>query len=143
MRVDAGPQHCQATVSAPVLIDLLRPFEVDVWSVGGVTRDQVTSALAEGRLNPEPPERSWMRGPCSAQAHAERIAYLVHHDWPPGERLEVDVTASGAVMLEDGNHRLHALAYLGSTQDVLVAIYGYLDVAEELFGITIDEEECA
>ena len=129
----------RTTLPVQHLIELIGPFEDDVWGVGGVTEADVEWALNEGRLSEENP--CWNFGGLSTpEAHAERIAWLITHGWDPNEPLWVDVKASGVVSLDDGNHRLHALAYLGSTENVLVEIYGFIDVAEEVLGIRLEEE---
>lgn len=123
------------TVSAETLIALLDPLHSDPWNVGGVTSEQVTRALNEGRLRPSNP--CWGDQPPEADHHAERIAWLIHHGWDRNEPLHLDVDQCGGVCLNDGNHRLYALAYQRRAEPVVVDVSGFIDIAAELLDVYI------
>ncbi|MDT8913527.1 hypothetical protein [Amycolatopsis sp. PS_44_ISF1] len=127
------------TVSIEKLVDLLDPLHADPWSVGLVTRDQVTAALRDGRLRTENP--CWQDSPgamVDSDAHAERIAWLVRYGWDTAaEFLQVEVDEYGGIGLEDGHHRLYVLAFLGLDGPIMIELTGYLDMAEILLDVTI------
>jgi hypothetical protein len=123
------------TVASRTLVALLDPLHSDPWDVGGVTADQVTRALGEGRLRADNP--CWSGEPPGADEHAERVAWLVRHGWDRDEPFHLDVDLYGGVCLNDGNHRLYALAYQGRVEPVVVAISGFIDIAEEVLGVNI------
>jgi hypothetical protein len=129
------------TRPASDLVARIEPFKGDVWNVGGVSPADVFWALSDGRLSETNPHWDWQKGVVgTTEEHAERIAWLVTYGWDPDEPLLAVLECDGSLHLEDGNHRLHALACLGSTDDVLVQIYGPLDVIEEVFGVSLYEE---
>lgn len=133
---------CLARIPAQKLVRLTGALDgAEPWCDGGVRREHVDAALRENRLSDVNPR--W-KNPLSVddtpEMHAERIAWLVVHGWDPEEPLDIEVKASSALYVHDGNHRLHALAYLGDDRPVLISIYGFLGVAEELFGIEISGE---
>jgi len=130
----------QAIIPVRNLIELVNPFVGDVWVIGGVGQEDVAVALDEERLSDVNP--SWtFEGVvnATAQDHAERIAWLITYGWDPNEPLSVEVDVKGVVTLGDGNHRLHALAYLDADVDVLVDIYGCIEVVEAVFDICLEE----
>jgi hypothetical protein len=134
-------QTWEMTLPAQQLIELVRPFEVDVWVGGVVSAEDVAWALDDGRLSEIGPGWDWNTYLAStAQDHAERIAWLVTYGWDPDEPLVVVVNTDGVVTMEDGNHRLHALAYLGAAVDVLVQVCGYMEVVEDVFNVCLHEE---
>jgi hypothetical protein len=125
---------------AAELIARIKPFSIDIWSVGGVSPADVLRAQNEGRLSETNPHWDWQNGVVgTTQDHAERIAWLVTHGWDPDEPLLAVLECDGRFHLEDGNHRLHALAYLGSADDVLIQITGFRQVIEEVFGVSLHD----
>lgn len=122
-------------VNIETLVYLLDPLRSDTWGVGLVTVDQIDQALRDERLRPDNP--CWNDLPANTDDHAERIAWLIRHGWDTSEPLQLDVDQHGGVSLNDGNHRLYALAYTGATGPVVVALSGFIDVAEHLLDITI------
>lgn len=130
-------------VPAPILVREVMPFSITPWNSGNVTEAMVQRAIREDRLSGD--NSCWyvdIGDYVPASHHAERIAYLVVHDWPDwpiAGRIEVDW--KGEVSLLDGNHRVHALALKKETGDVVVELSGFLDVAEQVFGITIPDNE--
>lgn len=134
--------HWHTVLPASFLFSLGQPYVHDPWGAGGVVDvDDVYAALNEGRLrdtNPANPLQ-WYFG--TPQEHAERIAYLVYYGWDHAEELTITVDASGEVAFEDGNHRLHALAYHGVDVAVGVMVCGDVDVLAHVFGDYFDEAE--
>lgn len=129
-----GTDLC-VTVSTQALVALLDPLHSDPWDVGGVAGEQVTRALSEGRLRADNP--CWSDQLPDADDHAERVAWLIRYGWDRDEPFHLDVDQYGGVCLNDGNHRLYALAYQRCAEPVLVAISGFLDIASELLGVPI------
>jgi hypothetical protein len=127
------------TVRVPTLVTLLDPLGADPWGVGTVGVDEVQAALRERRLRPDNPcWQDTQQAVSSTRTHGERIAWLVHHGWDiDTELMHVDVDEYGGIGLNEGNHRLFALAFLGVAGPITVELSGYLDVAEVLFGVTI------
>lgn len=132
--VDLSADLC-VTVSALALVALLDPLHSDPWDVGGVTTEQVARALSEGRLRADNP--CWSEQPPDADDHAERIAWLIRHGWDRDEPLHLDVDQYGGVCLNDGNHRLYALAYMRHGSPVVVTISGFIDIAGDLLGVRV------
>lgn len=128
-----------ATVEIRRLVELLDPLEADPWGVGRIAVRQVDAALRQGRLRAENPY--WCDGPegaGTAKAHAERIAWLIRYGWDvEGDPLRVEVDVHGRIGLNDGNHRLFALAVLRIAGPVTVDVSGYLDPAEDLLEVSI------
>lgn len=125
-----------------ILVDLLDPLNQDPWAVGGVSSEQVYSALAQGRLRTDNPcweSDGWLNGgEADSEEHAERIAWLVEYGWDTSEIFQLEVDLYGGVCLNDGNHRLYALALFGCREAIVrVEVSGFLDIAVELLGVSI------
>lgn len=122
-------------IPSEVLIDFFDPLNGDPWGVGDITPALVAQALSEGRLRDNNPYWSDTCG--TSNDHVERIAWLVYHGWNLLEPLEIEVSECDIAYLNDGNHRLYALAFAGVDCQVSVSLSGFLDFAEDLFGIAI------
>jgi len=110
-------------------------FDRMIWSGQGddpITREEVASAIAEGRFQKMPLDTEGTR-----RDHVERIAYLVVHPARTPLELDVGIPHLGCHVdwpLLDGHHRLAAAIYRGdATIDIDAA--GSIDYAEELFGV--------
>lgn len=103
------------TIPLMRLIDL-NPFDFLPWPDGQyITKEGVTSAIWEGRLEPTPysedmysPERDlW-----TSRRHEERIAYLIKNNISDPITLEFSHPDDPDVLdCDDGNHRLAAAFY--------------------------------
>jgi hypothetical protein len=130
------PGRLLVTVSIRRLVDLLDPLHADPWSVGVLPPAPVLAALRDGRLRAQNP--CWHERLGSATAHAERIAWLIHHGWDGGLDLpHLEVDEYGGVGLHDGHHRLYVLALLDIDGPITIELSGFLDIAETLLGIVI------
>ncbi len=115
------------------------PFTHAVWSEnpGPLTVEEVTLAIAEGRLGDRPHGDDWSKW--SRQQHVERVAYLVVYPDPTPIELDVGVPELGchvAWPLQDGHHRLAAAFYRGD-KTIEVDVSGSLDYAEHVLGVPV------
>lgn len=121
---------------------LISPFEQVPWDCAQFSEEDVLSV---------PPEeycdtpymldvQDWVAG--QTGYHTSRIAYLKAHGWE-GETQDyrplLSVESDGKCRLLDGNHRF-AAAILREDQCFLVEIDGFLDVADEVLNVKIDQE---
>lgn len=115
------------------------PFECCVWRglKKPITREEVSRALAEGRLRASPIIN---QDKATRRDHIRRIAFLVQHGWTDAISLDVGVPVLGHHVdwiVVDGNHRLAAAFYRGDTS-ILVEVDGQIDYAERLLGVAFD-----
>lgn len=130
-----GDGDTVVVTTVETLVGLLDPIHGDPWGVGLIRGEVVHAALQDGRLRPTNP--CWADTAADDNDHAERIAWLIHHGWDRAEPLHLDVDQHGGATLNDGNHRLYALAWMEASGDVRVAVSGFLDEAEVALGVTI------
>lgn len=119
---------------------LCDPF-TNPWTDEAFTREQVSQAIKEGRLN----STSYSDGhdEWDTKRHIERIAFLAVHGWTDAIKIDVGIPSLGfsvAWPVQDGNHRLGAAIY---RRDHLIAssVAGQVDFANELFGVDVTEGE--
>lgn len=125
------------TVDVRRLVELMDPFNNPPWC-GNFPASMVHDAIIDGRLNPVNP--CWPdsgQDDMSEMSHAERIAFLVVHGWDDSNPVSVEVGENGEIWLTDGNHRLHALAYMKVSGQIRIQIGGFIDIAEELLDVRI------
>lgn len=122
-------------VSIPVrrIARLFNPLRKSPWEAPPVTRADVTAAIREKRLAPEP----------GSSDHAGRIAWMVLN--PDANPIEIDVGVPHlgcfvAWPITDGNHRLAAAIY---RRDGLISaeVGGDLEYARMLFGVDCQEPD--
>lgn len=120
------PPHEQpppATISLAMLIANANPFEIDVWGVGPLSRDEVAAAIAA---------RKFVRTPnhtATRLAHTRRVAYLATHphSWAP---ISVECGPSGFEVV-DGYHRI-AAAIFSARQTIAADLSGFESVIRRL-----------
>lgn len=129
-------------VPAALLLDILDPFDCPPWPVTDTdtgfmapfTADDVREAIVTNRLHSR---RALFPDLVDAATHISRVAYLVQ-TWindgtdPP----IVEVMDPEWLIVDDGYHRICAAAVRGD-EHVHVEVGGWLEAAEQMFGVRI------
>ena len=121
---------------------LISPFEQVPWDCEQFSAEDVLSVSpSEYCDTPYVLEvQDWVAG--QTGYHISRIAYLKAHGWEGEEqdhRPLLSVESDGRCRLLDGNHRF-AAAVLRDDQFFLVEIDGFLDAADEVLNVQIEQE---
>ncbi|WP_215545034.1 hypothetical protein [Amycolatopsis sp. CA-230715] len=132
-----NPEGLLVTIDVRTLVELVDPLRADPWGVGSISPEQVNAAFREGRLRRDNPAHN-VKAVATSDAHAERIAWLIRHGWDRDiDVVQIDVNMHGGIAVNDGNHRVYALAFVGADGPITIDLSGFLDVAETVLDITI------
>lgn len=96
---------------------------------------EVSEALGRGAVHGGHLEASVLT-PHARERHVERVAWFVVHGWEDPITIDVDMARHDDWMIDDGNHRFAAAIYRGD-ETIEALVYGQVDYAERLLGITI------
>lgn len=97
------------------LREVCDPYLSNLWGVGFITQEAISTAVSEGRLNGTPFKSLFFDG-WTFQQHVERVAYLVVHPSDAPIEVDVGIPSLGCHVdwpVTDGNHRLAAAIYRG------------------------------
>lgn len=130
----------QISVELPRLLDIADPVATPPWPAARtLSPAMVSDALVRQQLEGEPYRaRAHQSRP---EWHASRIAWLVTHRWEDPISLEFGPDPDMqqlSWLVEDGNHRLYAAAFL-QLPSISVSIGGYLRTAETLLEIELSD----
>ena len=115
-------------ISVDFLVEIINPFQVDVWGVGQLTKDMVAQAQFNlESWNPDDYGQWW-----TIQQHAGRVRYLAEFGWDDPILVDVGIPVLDYYQrtMLDGCHRLAAAIYRGDIW-ILTAVQGQLSVVKD------------
>lgn len=125
-----------ATVSVKALAEYVDPMRLNTWQCGVIDVEDVE--CCEDPTIGAYPAGSTAEDASSWEYNVARIAWLAARGWKTpeadSEPITLLVTASGALSLVDGNHRL-AAAIVRGDKEITVLIEGAAEDAYKILGI--------